>query len=391
MTDHRFTLGIEEEFQLVDCQTGEMRSCAQSVLEKCEPYFEEKLKPELMQSTIELVTSVLPDITTARAELYAARALLTRLLAEENLALVSGGTHPGASWLAQEVTPQDRYREMMDEYQDVARSGLIFGLHVHVAVPSPEISIAVMNQARTWLPHLLALSSNSPFWHGRMTGLKSHRSAVWKRFPRSGMPDVYPSRQHFDRYVQTLVAHGVIDNGKKIWWDVRPHPFYGTIEFRICDMPATLEDTLSIAALCQALVARLVHLNQHGEGVPTLTSDYLNENKWRAMRYGLDAEVLDFLQHRNVNMRDSIRELLEFVSDEVEELGSQREMEYIYSRLDDPRGTGADHQIAVYQQSNGDVGSVQQFLVQQTRQNVLTDAIALSQPLFTFRMYERMS
>jgi carboxylate-amine ligase len=224
-----------------------------------------------------------------------------------------------------------------------------------------------------------------------MTGLKSHRSAVWKRFPRSGMPDVYPSRQHFDRYVQTLVAHGVIDNGKKIWWDVRPHPFYGTIEFRICDMPATLEDTLSIAALCQALVARLVHLNQHGEGVPTLTSDYLNENKWRAMRYGLDAEVLDFLQHRNVNMRDSIRELLEFVSDEVEELGSQREMEYIYSRLDDPRGTGADHQIAVYQQSNGDVGSVQQFLVQQTRQNVLTDAIALSQPLFTFRMYERMS
>jgi carboxylate-amine ligase len=345
----------------------------------------------MLQSTIELVTDVLPDIAAARSELYSARALLSRLLAEEDLALVSAGTHPGASWLTQEVTPHERYQELTDAYQDVARSVLIFGLHVHVSIPSPEMAVTVMNQVRTWLPHLLALSSNSPFWRGRMTGLKSYRSAVWKRFPRSGMPDVYHSRQHFDRYVQNLIDHGAIDNGKKIWWDVRPHPFYNTVEFRICDMPATLEDTLAIAALCQALVAKLVWLNEHGNGAPTLTRDYLDENKWLAMRYGLDAQILDFLQHRNISMRDSIRELLAFVGDVAEDLGSQREINHIYSKLDDPLGTGADRQIAVYQENGEDVGKVQQFLIQQAMQNVATDAIALSQPLFTFRMYERVS
>src|SRR5579884_2998499 len=316
---NRFTLGIEEEFQLVDGQTGELCSCIESVLEKCEPYFEEKLKPEMMQSTIELVSDILPDIAAARSELYGARSLLSHLLLEEGQALVSAGTHPGASWVQQEITQRERYQELVAEYQDVARSVLIFGLHVHVAIPSDEMAVTVLNQARTWLPHLLAFSSNSPFWHGRLSGLKSYRSVVWKRFPRSGMPEVFNSWQHFDRYVEDLIDMQCIDNAKKIWWDMRPHPFFSTVEFRICDMPGTVEDTLSIAALCQALVAKLVWLNEHGHDVPVLTRDYIEENKWRAMRYGLDAEVIDFTRHRLLSMRDSIRDLLAFVDDVVDD------------------------------------------------------------------------
>jgi carboxylate-amine ligase len=387
---NRFTLGIEEEFQLVDGQTGELSSSIERALQKCEPYFEEKLKPEMLQSTIELVSDVLPDIAAARLELYAARSLLLRLLMEEGLALISAGTHPGASWEHQEVTQRERYQDLVDEYQDVARSVLIFGMHVHVAIPSNEMAITVMNQARTWLPHLLAFSSNSPFWHGRMSGIKSYRSVVWKRFPRSGMPEMFSSWSQFDRYVQDLIDTQCIDNGKKIWWDMRPHPFFGTVEFRICDMPGTVEDTLSIAALCQALVAKLVWLNERDQGVPVLARDYIEENKWRAMRYGLDAEVIDFPQHRRLHMRDSIRELLAFVDDVVDDLGSRREIDHIHAVLDDPIGTGADQQIAIFKQS-GDVGAVQRFLIKQTLQGIEPDLVLAAQPQFVFRMSRRVS
>jgi carboxylate-amine ligase len=386
----RFTLGIEEEFQLVDSQTGELCSGIERALKKCEPYFEEKLKPEMLQSTIEMVSDILPDVAAARSELYAARSLLLRLLMEEGLALISAGTHPGASWTQQEITQRERYQDLVAEYQDVARSVLIFGLHVHVAIPSDEAAIVIMNQARTWLPHLLAFSSNSPFWHGRMSGIRSYRSVVWKRFPRSGMPEMFNSRQHFDRYVQDLVDMECIDNGKKIWWDMRPHPFFNTVEFRICDMPATVEDTLSIAALCQALVAKLVWLHEHDQDVAVLARDYIEENKWRAMRYGLDADIIDFAQRRRMGMRDAIRELLVFVDDVVDDLGSRREMEHIHAVLDDPVGTGADHQIAVFRQS-GDVGEVQQFLIEQTLQGIEPDFVQPSQPQFVFRMGQRMS
>ncbi len=372
---NRFTLGIEEEFQLVSRKTGELCSCAQGILDKSMPIFEEQIKPEMLQSTIEYVSSVLSDINAARMELYSSRAILSRLVAEEGLALVSAGTHPSASWRGQARTEHERYEELEEEYQDVGRSILIFGLHVHVAIEPKEMAIKVMNQVRTWLPHILAISSNSPFWGGHMTGIKSYRSVVWKRFPRSGMPEVFESRIHFDRFVQDLVDAKCIDNGKKIWWDIRPHPFFDTIEFRICDMPATIEDTLAIAALCQALVAKLTQLDERGANVPVLGRDYIEENKWRAMRYGLDAEVVDFVGHRRVSMRDSIRETLDFVDDVVDELGSRREINYIRALLDDPRGTGADRQMAIYKETN-DLKKVNMFLIEQTMRDVdLDDAM----------------
>lgn len=383
----RFTLGIEEEFQLVDPQSGKLCSCAQSILEKGAPIFEEHIKPEMLQSTLEFVSDILPDIASARRELYAARTLLAQLLRKEGLVLVSAGTHPISSWQEQERTQRGRYDELEEEYQDVGRSILIFGMHVHVAIDSKELAIKVMNQVRTWLPHLLALSSNSPCWDGRMTGLKSYRSVIWKHFPRSGMPDVFTSWSHFDGFVQNLVEAKCIDNGKKIWWDIRPHPFFDTVEFRICDMPGTIEDTLALAALCQALVAKLVQLHERDADVPILARDYIDENKWRAMRYGLDAEVADFVGHRQLPMRAAIHELLDFVADVVDELGSQREMKYLRALVDDPRGTGADRQIAIYKET-GDLHRVSQFLIEQTMQGVQLDDVTLADRFLRFKPFQ---
>jgi glutamate---cysteine ligase / carboxylate-amine ligase len=226
-----------------------------------------------------------------------------------------------------------------------------------------------MNQLRTWLPHLLAISSNSPCWAGRLTGLKSYRSVIWKPFPRSGIPEIFPSSSDFDSYVQALVETGCIDDGKRIWWDIRPHPFFPTIEFRICDMPATFDDTIALAALCQALVAKLTWLYKRDLRTPILPSHFIEENKWRAMHYGLDAEVIDFVQGRRLGIRTSISELLDFVDDVLDDLGSRSEIEYLRRLLEDPRGTGADRQIALYEQT-GNMKDVVQFLMQQTMQGI---------------------
>ncbi len=386
----RFTLGIEEEFQLVHKDTGELASRAQSILERGEPIFEEQIKPEMLQSTLEFVSPVLADMSAARMELYSSRALLARLLEPDKLALVSAGTHPSATWQSQKRTEKQRYEELEEEYQDLGRSLLIFGLHVHVAVDSKERSVKIMNQARSWLPHILALSSNSPFSAGRLTGLKSYRSIIWKRFPRSGTPDIFPVYRDFERFVQDLVDMQCIDNGKKIWWDMRPHPFFDTLEFRISDMPSTIEDTLAIAALCQALVAKLTQLDERGEDVPILARDYIDENKWRAVRYGLDAQVVDFVKRKQMSMRDALRELLAFVDDVVDELGSRREIDYIHTLLDDAQGTGADRQIAIFEQSGGDISKVNQFLVERTMQGVQREDALLSDKFLRLLPYQEI-
>jgi carboxylate-amine ligase len=364
-----FTIGIEEEFQMVDRQTGQLCPRIQTILEKGCPIFGEKIKAEMLQPTVELISDILPDIPTARHELQAMRAKLAQLVGEEGLALISAGTHPSALWHEEPRTPYERYIELEEEFQDVARSILIFGLHVHIGVENQEVAVELMNQVRTWLPHLLAISTNSPFWIRRLTGLKSYRSVVWKPFPRSGIPEAFPSWRDFDAYVQTLVKTGAIDNGKKIWWDVRPHPFFSTIEFRICDMPATLDDTIAIAALCQALVAKLIWLNKRGLRTQALSSHFIEENKWRVIHLGLDAEVIDFVKERRLSMRESLSELLDFVNDVVDDLGSRREINYLRSLLEDPRGTGADRQIAIYQQT-GSVDAVIRLLMQQTIQGI---------------------
>ncbi len=331
----------------------------------------------MLQPTVELISDILPDIATARKEMQALRRRLACLVQEEGLALISAGTHPTALWQNQLRTPSDRYAQLEEELQDVARSILIFGLHVHVGVENQEMAVTLMNQLRTWLPHLLALSSNSPFWAGRLTGLKSYRSAVWKPFPRSGIPEVFPSWSDFDSYVQALIKTGSIDNGKRIWWDIRPHPFFSTVEFRIFDMPGTFDDMIAIAALCQALVAKLTKLNRAGLWTPMLSSHFIEENKWHAMRAGLDAEVIDYVQGRRHSMRESISELLDFVDDVIDDLGSRTEINHLRDVLEDPHGTGADHQVAVYEET-GSLYDVVQFLMQQTMKGIPTEEVVTS-------------
>jgi carboxylate-amine ligase len=365
----RFTIGIEEEFQMVDCQTGQLSPRIHTILEKGHSIFGEQIKSEMLQSMVEINSDIMPDILTARQEMQLLRAKLAQLLGEEGLALISAGTHPGALWQNEFRSQFTRYEELEDEFQDVARSILIFGLHVHIGIENQEGAVILMNQVRSWLPHLLAISTNSPFWAGRYTGLKSYRSAVWKPFPRSGVPEVFPSWSDFDNYVQTLIKTGCIDNGKRIWWDIRPHPFFRTIEFRICDMPATINDTIALAAVCQALIAKLTWLNKNSLWAPMLSSHFIEENKWHAMRSGLDAEVIDFARGRRLSMRDSIGELLDFVDDVVDDLGSRREMNYVHKLLADPRGTGADRQVAVYQET-GNIDDLIRFLMQQTMQDI---------------------
>jgi len=370
----RYTIGIEEEFQIVDRNTGQLSPQIIPLLKKGAPFFGEQIKPEMLQPTVELISTIYPNILVARSETQRLRAKLSSLLAEEGLALISAGTNPGAIWMDQLVTPNPRYHELLEEFQDVARSILIFGLHIHVAVENNEVAISLMNQLRTWLPHLLALSSNSPFWAGRLTGLKSYRTVVWKRFPRSGLPDTFQSWSEYEHYVQTLISTGCIDNGKKIWWDIRPHPFFGTVEFRIFDMPSTLNDVMGIAALCQSLVAKLSWLHKQGKEVPIVPRNLLEENKWRAMRYGLDAEVVDFGRGRSLSMRASIHELLDMVDDVADDLGTGSDLSYIRNLVDDTRGTGADRQIAIYQQT-GSIHAVYQYLMQQTLAGIQLDSL----------------
>lgn len=352
MPTSRFSLGIEEEFQSVDSQSGELRSSIDTLFARGQHLFGERLHAEWAQSMIELVSSVCPDIHAARTELTQTRALLAQLMDQEGLKPISAGTHPTTLWQTQEKTDRPRYHYLEQEYRDVMRRRVLFGLHIHVGgINDQETSLKIINQLRTWLPHLLALSSNSPFWSGRLTGIKSYRSVVWQSgVPRSSVPEAISSLADFKRYIEDLLFMQCITSGKDIWWYVRPHFIYNTIEFRICDMPATLDDTLALAALCQAMVAKLAWLERRQRPMPVLPRHYIEENLWRAVRDGLDATVADFASRRSLSMRAALHELLNLVDDVVDDLGSRREMHYLRALLEDPRGSGADRQIAAYQQ-----------------------------------------
>jgi carboxylate-amine ligase len=364
-----FTLGVEEEYQMVDRQTGLLASHVHPILEKGVPIFGDHIKAEMLQSCIELSTDVCPNIAALRLDLQQKLVQLAHLLEEDGLVLVRAGTHPLEHWCHQLPTDNLRYRTLEDELRDVARSILVFGLHIHVGIEDHEIAIPLMNQLRTWLPHLLALSTNSPFWIKRNTGLKSYRSIVWKRFPRSGIPPLFTSTAEYDRYVEDLVLNGCIDNAKKIWWDIRPHPFFDTIEFRVCDMPATSEDSIAIAALCQALVAKLVWLSKRNLQTSVLPTHLIEENKWRASRYGLDAQIIDFRHNRHLSMRQALHELFDFVDDRLDDFDTYQEINYLRTLVDSSHGTGADRQLAIYQET-GNMQAVVEYLLQQSEVSI---------------------
>src|SRR5712691_9604852 len=375
---NQFTFGIEEEFQIVDPQSRELRSHVVEILEEGTMLLGEQIKPEMIQSMVEVGTGVCRDIGEARADITRLRGIISGLAHKTDLVIIAASTHPISRWQDQKIFEDERYELLVQELQTVARSLLIFGLHVHVGVADPERRIHIMNAARYFLPHVLALSTSSPFWVGHNTGLKSYRSEVFKQFPRTDIPDHFDSYASFQRYVDLLINTGCIDNGKKIWWDVRPHPFFPTLEFRVCDIPTRVDDTIAIAALFQAIVARLSNLIDKNLGFRLYRRALVQENKWRAVRYGLDGKMVDFGKQKEVPVRDLIRELLEFVDDVLDNLGSRKEVEHIHTILE--RGTSADDQLRVYRETN-DLNAVVDSLIKRTVENVpVTSQVDLGKP-----------
>ena len=372
MTWHRrttmqptFTLGLEEEYQIVDPETRDLRShIATEMLAQGKLRLEERVKAELHQSVIEVGTRVCHNIQEAAEDLYDLRRNMIRLAEEHGLLLCAGATHPFADWRAQEIYPDPRYAQVVEDLQLVARSNLIFGLHVHVGIDDREVAIRVMNSMRYFLPHILALSTNSPFWLGMETGYKSYRAKVFEHFPRTNLPDAFASYSEFENYVALLIKTNCIDNAKKIWWDIRPHPFFNTIEVRICDIPLRAEESIAIAALIQATAAKLYLLHSRNVDYRAYARALLMENKFRAVRYGLDGKLIDFGKQEEVPLRDLIGEYLEFVSEVVPGLGSEKEIAYVRQMLE--QGSGADRQLRVYRET-GDLKAVVDYMVQETR------------------------
>ena len=364
---HRFTVGVEEEFQIVDPQTWELRSHVSELLASSAPMLGDQIKRELHQSIVEVGTKICADVSELRDEIFRIRRELTGAAERVGLAVAAAGTHPFSHWKDQILSPGVRYDSIVEELQQLARSLLIFGLHVHVAVPDRAAMIDLMNAARYFLPHLLALSTSSPFWMGRDTGLKSYRTTVFRRFPRTGVPDHFGSWSEYENYVKLLMDLRCIDDATRIWWDVRPHPTFGTLEFRVCDVPSRPEAAIMLGALCQAIVVKLHRLYTRNLGFRLYRRALIEENKWRAARWGLDGKLIDFGKRAEVPMRDLALELLEFVDDVVDDLGSREAVSFVHTVLRE--GTSADQQLAVYRQT-GDLTAVVQFIVRETKQGV---------------------
>lgn len=358
-----FTLGIEEEFQIIDPASRELRSHVEEIMEDGKMFFRERAKTEMHQSVVEVGTDICPTIAEARVAVTKLRSDLWRLARKRGLTIAASGTHPFSHWIDQKITKGERYEGIVEDMQQVARANLIFGLHVHVGIPDRETAIQVMNMARYFLPHIFALSTNSPFWLGRNTGFKSYRVKVFERFPRTGIPDAFESLAEYNDYLGLLVKTNCIDNAKKIWWDIRLHPFFDTIEFRVCDIPMRVDETIALAGLMQALVAKLHKLLKQNMTWRNYRRRLLDENRWRASRYGLDDQLIDFGKQEEVPTKQLILELLDFVDQEIDEFGSRKEVSYVHEIL--KHGTGADRQLAVWHKTR-DVRAVVDHIVAET-------------------------
>jgi len=358
------SIGIEEEYQTIDPATRDLRSHIQmEILPKAKLRVAERVKPEMHQSVVEVGSKVCRDIQEAREDMKALRREMISLAADNGLLLGAASTHPFADWKVQEIYPDDRYRQVVEDMQLVARANLVFGLHVHVGIEDRNTAIHIMNSMRYFLPHILALSTNSPFWLGMETGFKSYRCKVFERFPRTGIPDVFANWADYETLINLLIKTNCIDNGKKVWWDIRPHPFFETLEVRVCDIPMRLDETLAIAALIQATAAMLWKLHASNKSYRIYGRALISENKFRASRYGLEGKLIDFGKEEEVPIEKLIHEYLHMIDDVVDELGSRDEIDYIHEML--KMGSGADRQLRVFQET-GDLKKVVDYIIEET-------------------------
>jgi len=362
-----FTLGIEEEYMVIDPGTRELKSHEQKIVAEGRKIIRDKVKAEMHQAVVEVGTDICRDVSEAFKDVSTLRKTISQIAGDLGLWVGASGTHPFSHWESQLITDHARYNEIVNELQEAARSNLIFGLHVHVGMESREMANHIANSTRYFLPHIYALSTNSPFWEGRSTGYKSFRTKVFDKFPRTGIPEYFESIEAYENFIKLLVKTNCIDNAKKIWWDLRVHPFFNTVEFRICDVPMTVEETICIAALFQCICAKIYKLRLQNLNFIMYQRALINENKWRASRYGIDGHLIDFGKEEEVNTRALIYELLDFIDDVADELGSRQALSYIATML--KNGTGADRQLDVFNQTQS-MHSVVDYIISQTKQGL---------------------
>ena len=361
---NNFTLGIEEEYMVIDPISRELKSHEQRIVTEGQKMIKDKVKAEMHQAVVEVGTDICRDIHEARKDISTLRKTIAQIATDIGLRVGASGTHPFSHWESQLITDHARYNEIVNELQEAARSNLIFGLHVHVGIEDKESAIRIMNSLRYFLPHILALSTNSPFWLGMETGYKSYRAKVFENFPRTNLPDYFASYSDFESYVNLLIKTNCIDNAKKIWWDIRPHPFFSTVEVRACDIPLRAQESIAIAALIQATACKLWHLHARNIDYRQYSRPLLMENKFRAVRYGLDGKMIDFGKQIEVPVRDLILEYLAFIDDVLDELGCRKEIEYIHTMLE--RGSGADRQLKVFRET-GSLRAVVDYMAEETK------------------------
>lgn len=359
------TVGIEEEYQIIDPETRELTSYIQEMLDDARLILENQVKPEFLQSQLEVGTQICRNMKEARQELLRLRRSVVELAERKGKRIVAASTHPFSRWETQHVTAGERYSQLHTDMAELARRMLIFGMHVHVGFDDRDLMIDVMNQARYFVPHLLALSTSSPFSDGRETGLKSYRSIIFQSLPRTGLPPELDSYSDYLAFVDTLQRTHCIEEPTKIWWDIRPHPKFPTLEFRMCDICTRIDEAICLASLIVAIVHKLMRLRRRNQSFRVYRHHLINENKWRAVRFGLDGKLIDFGQQAEKPMRDLVHELREFVDDVVDELDLRREIDYLDTML--ANGTSADRQLAVYRASGGDLNAVVDHLIADTR------------------------
>jgi carboxylate-amine ligase len=341
-----FTIGVEEEYQIIDPTTRELRSRVERIIPAAEEAVGDQVQRELYLSQIEIGTPICSTLGEVRAELARLRGEVIEAANRDGSRIVAAGTHPFSSWEDQTLTPKARYIGIAQDYQQLAREHLIFGCHVHVGLRDREAAIEVMNRVRPWLAPLLALAANSPFWLGLDTGYSSFRTEIWRRWPMAGTPYLFDSRSEFDALVETLVATESITDGTKIYWDVRPSARFETLEFRVTDVCATVDEAVMVAGLVRALTMTCYEQARRGEDYLRARPELLRAAKWRAARYGLDADLIDVRGQQSLPAREVIESLLDFVRPALEEAGAWTEVSGIVAETLE-RGTGASRQRAV--------------------------------------------
>lgn len=342
-----FTIGVEEEYLLVNRESRDLiHEAPTTVLERCEELLGSQVTTEFLQSQIEVATRVCGTPSEIRDELRRLRGTVIRCASEEGLGLIAASTHPSAQWMAQKPTKKERYIGLERDFQAVARRMVICGMHVHVCVVDEDLRLDLINQLTYFLPHLLALSTSSPFWHGDDTGLASYRLTVFDNLPRTGLPGTFDSWGEYRRHVNVLVNTGVIEDPSKIWWDIRPSARFPTIEMRICDVCTRLDDAIVIASLFQCLVHMLYRLRGLNQQWRRYAQMLIAENRWRAQRYGIDGGLIDFGRGTMVPYGELLDEIIELVRPDADVLGCTDEV--LQARDILGRGTSAHHQRRVY-------------------------------------------